>query len=65
MTQTHKFLSFAALFAAGALTIGCNSLKEELIIPEETPAPDKTITPPSGWTPPPRPWTLPARRPLP
>lgn len=44
MTQTHKFLSFAALFAAGALTIGCNSLKEELIIPEETPAPDKTIT---------------------
>ena len=44
MKLTYRFLSIAALFAAGALTIGCNSLKEELDIPEEIPAPDKTVT---------------------
>ncbi|MBO7575396.1 MAG: hypothetical protein J6S99_06285 [Bacteroidales bacterium] len=44
MTQTHKLLSIAALFAAGALTISCNSLKEQLDTPEEVPATGKTVT---------------------
>lgn len=44
MKLTYRFLSIAALFAAGALTIGCNSLKEQLNIPEEIPTPDKTVT---------------------
>ena len=44
MKLTYRFLSIAALFAAGALTIGCNSLKEQLNIPEEIPTPDKTVS---------------------
>jgi len=44
MTQTHKLLSIAALFAAGALTISCNSLKEQLDTPEEIPTTGKTVT---------------------
>jgi hypothetical protein len=44
MTQTHKLLSIAALFAMGALTISCNSLKEQLDTPEEVPATGKTVT---------------------
>ena len=44
MTQTHKLLSIVALFAMGALTISCNSLKEQLDTPEEIPATGKTVT---------------------
>lgn len=44
MTQTHKLLSIAALFAMGALTISCNSLKEQLDTPEEIPTTGKTVT---------------------
>ena len=48
MKQISKILSITALFAMGALTVGCNGLKEELdiITPENTPDPvlEKTVT---------------------
>ena len=44
MKQISKILSIAAIFAIGALTIGCNSLKEELEVPGTEPVSEKTIT---------------------
>lgn len=44
MKQISKILSIAALFAMGALTVGCNSLKEEMEVPTTEPVVEKTVT---------------------
>ena len=44
MTQISKILSIAALFAVGALAVGCYGLKAELEVPGTEPSLEKTIT---------------------
>ena len=44
MKQISRILSIAALFALGAWTVGCNSLKEELDVPTPEPVVEKTVT---------------------
>ena len=44
MKQTSKILSIVALFAAGALTVSCNSLKEELEVSVPDTVQVKTFT---------------------